>query len=114
LEDASVIVATYKGADALYQELGMTRNEKCQSLYESGEWYAAVSLETLPDFCGDYIIVYGEQNPFIGNAIYDNLEAVKAGRVILVDEYLVNFNDIISVKAQTDYLVEKLLEVSEK
>lgn len=112
LEDASVIVSTYKGADALYEELKMTRNDKCQSLYESGEWYGSISLETLPEYCGDYIIIYGDENPFEGNAVYDNLEAVKAGRVILVDEYLVNFNDVISVETQIDYLVDKLLKVS--
>lgn len=111
LEEPGIVVSTYKGAQALYDELGMTRSEKGQELYETGEWYANISLEVLPEYCGDYIILYGDgkNNAFSGNGVYESLEAVKNGNVILMNEYLSTFNDVISIRSQIDFIVEALL-----
>lgn len=111
LEQPDIVVSTYKGAQALYDELGMTRSEKGHELYKTGEWYANISLEVLPEYCGDYIILYGDgkNNAFSGNGVYESLEAVKNGNVILMNEYLSTFNDVISIRSQIDFIVEELL-----
>lgn len=111
LEETDIVVSTYKGAQALYDELGLLRSEKGQELYEKGEWYANISLEVLPEYCGDYIILYGDgnNNAFSGNGVYESLEAVKNGNVIMMNEYLSTFNDVISIRSQIDFIVEALL-----
>lgn len=111
LEETDIVVSTYKGAQALYDDLGLLRSEKGQELYEKGEWYASLSLEVLPEYCGDYIILYGDgnNNAFLGNGVYESLEAVKNGNVILMNESLSTFNDVISIRSQIDFIVEKLL-----
>lgn len=111
LDDPGIVVSTYKGAQALYEELGMSRSEKGQELYEAGEWYASLSLEVLPEYCGDYIILFGDgkENAFSGNGVYESLEAVKNGNVILMSEYLSTFNDVISMRSQIDFIVEELM-----
>lgn len=111
LDEPGIVVSTYKGAQALYDELGLHRSVKGQEIFETGEWYANISLEVLPEYCGDYIILFGdgENNAYEGNQIFENLEAVKKGNVILMNEYLSTFNDVISIRSQIDFIVEKLL-----
>lgn len=111
LDEPGIVVATYKGAQALYDDLGMLRSDKGQEIYEQGEWYAGLSLEVFPEYCGDYIILFGdgETNAFLGNGVYESIEVVKNGNVILMNEYLSTFNDLISVKSQIDFYVEALL-----
>lgn len=111
MEEPAIVVSSYKGAQALYVDLGMQRNEKGQEIFETGEWYAALSLEVLPEYCGDYLILFGdgENNAFLGNGVYESIDAVKNGNVILMNEHLSTFNDVISVSGQIDFFLEQLL-----
>lgn len=109
-----LIFSRWKGAHALYNELGMTLTDKSRALLESGEWYASVSLELLPEYAGEYIVYYGEDNQLEGNPVYESLDAVKNGKVFVADEHLVNFNDLMCVEAQIDFFVDSLISVTQK
>jgi iron complex transport system substrate-binding protein len=113
-EEVCLIVSTYKGARALYDDLGIARSEKGQEIYESEEWYAILSLEVLADYCGDYLIIYTYSdmpNAYAGNGVFDNIEAVKNGRVVMMPETLANFDDVLSVQKQIDFMVESLISL---
>lgn len=114
MDNPGIVVSTYKGAYALYDVLGMQRSKKGQEIYESGEWYVDLSLEVLPEYCEDYLVIYGDgiTNALSGNGVYENLNAVKNDRVILMNEYLSTFNDVISVKKQVEFFTQQLLESS--
>lgn len=114
MDNPGIVVSTYKGAYALYDVLGMQRSKKGQEIYESGEWYVDLSLEVLPEYCEDYLVIYGDgiTNALSGNGVYENLNAVKNDHVILMNEYLSTFNDVISVKKQVEFFTQQLLESS--
>ena len=113
-ERAGLVFSVYKGAHALYNELGLARPKKIQELYDQGEAFADISMEVLQEYCGDYIMIIGDDNTFAGNAVFDSIPAVKAGHVFTAPEALVNFSDVISVSSQIDFFVEQLLSVSDQ
>jgi len=81
---------------------------------DSNTGWAEVSLETLPDFAGDYIFTSAwsgdDANPesVYGTNVWKGLSAVKNNKVFQIDQKGSYFNDPISLEAQLTFIVEKL------
>ena len=74
--------------------------------------YYSLSLEVLPEFAGDYIVIsknFDAENAFQQTETYKNIPAVKNGNVIEVSAKEFYFNDPITLDYQLEVLTEALL-----
>ncbi|MBP2116230.1 AraC family transcriptional regulator [Paenibacillus silagei] len=102
-----------RGSQVLYEYLGMKAPEKIQQKIDSktdvgGE---SVSFEVITDYSGDYIFrsSYDGMTDLTGDPIWNSIPAVKEGRLMNIDFGLSYYNDIYSLNAQLDYMVDALL-----
>lgn len=104
-----------RGSQIIYQYLGMKAPEVLQREIENARNDATskdVSYEVLHEFVGDYIF----RSSFEGmidlsnNTIWNNLPAVKEGRLIDMSFGLFFYNDIYSLDKQLDFIVDSLLK----
>lgn len=103
-----------RGGNLLYNLIGMPAPENVQTqlLETEDTYYLPLSLEVLPDYMGDFILVVDSEEGsqgFQSNNIWDSLPAVQQGRVINLNYGLFFYNDITSYNDQLDYLMEELL-----
>ncbi|MGO0063821.1 iron-hydroxamate ABC transporter substrate-binding protein [Brevibacillus fluminis] len=106
-----------RGGEIIYGEFHLKAPKAVQKeTIDSGTGWANVSLETLPDFAGDYIFTSAwsgdDADP---GAVYDTkvwkaLPAVKNNKVFAIDRKGSLYNDPISLEAQLDDIVAKLTE----
>lgn len=102
-----------RGGDLIYSHMGFKAPEKIQDEIIGKDQYRDVSLEVINDYAVDYIIFSGELNGLADNPVWQSIPAVQAGHIIPIDYTLFYDIDIYSSGVQLDYLLEKLLEVSE-
>lgn len=107
-----------RGSQIIYQYLGMKAPEVLQREIENARNDATskdVSYEVLPEYVGDYIF----RSSFEGmvdlsdNSIWNNIPAVKEGRLIDMSFGLFFYNDIYSLDKQLDFIVDNLLKTAE-
>lgn len=80
--------------------------------------YEVVSLEALPEYAGDFIL-YGiladTDSAFVEDSqIWNNLEAVKEGRVLPYEQVAFMHRDPITLNAQLDIFLEFFRGFEEK
>lgn len=104
-----------RGSQIIYQYLGMKAPEVLQREIANARNDATskdVSYEVLHEYVGDYIF----RSSFEGmidlsnNTIWNNLPAVKEGRLIDMSFGLFFYNDIYSLDKQLDFIVDSLLK----
>lgn len=99
-----------RGGDLIYSHFGFRAPDVVQSEIIGKDQYREVSLESIKDYAGDYIIFSGEIGELENNPVWKSIPAVKAGHVIPIDFTLFYDIDIYSSGVQLDYIMDKLLE----
>lgn len=99
-----------RGGDIIYSQLGLKAPEVIQNEIIGKEQHREISVETVKDYAGDYIIFSGEIGKLADNPVWKSIPAVKEGRVIPIDFDLFYDIDIYSSNVQLDYLMDKLLK----
>jgi len=74
-----------------------------------------VSYEVLPHYAGDYVFrsAFEGMRDLSDNPVWNNIPAVKEGRLIDMSFGLFFYNDIYSLDKQLDFVVESLLKTVE-
>jgi len=106
-----------RGGEIIYGEFKLKAPPIIQKeAIDSGQGWANVSLEQLPEYAGDYIFTCpwsgDSADPEVvdGSAIWKGLPAVKANRVFQLDPKGALYNDPISLEAQLAFITEKLTQ----
>ena len=103
-----------RGGGLVYDFLGFPAPEKLQAVFETEEFkstgQADLSFEAMPEYIGDYILLNTDDHLLADNPVWNNLPAVKEGRLIKASKNLFWFNDIISMTTQLDIIVNAVLE----
>ncbi|RCX17735.1 iron complex transport system substrate-binding protein [Fontibacillus phaseoli] len=92
-----------RGTEILYQAMGLGMPEKVKE-NALGPGYYTLSLEVLPQFAGDYIVLSKNaagDNSFLSTDTWKNIPAVKNNRVIEIDTEASSYSDPITL----DYLL---------
>ncbi len=103
-----------RGGDIIYGEFGLKAPPIIQKeAIDSGQGWAKLSLELLPEYAGDYIFISGwtgDDNaaPVFEGSLWDNLPAVKNNRVYYENSRGFVFSDPISLEAQLTFVVDSL------
>lgn len=100
-----------RGTEILYQEmkLKMPKAVEEQALKPG---YYAVSLEALPQFVGDYLILSKNDDgdtSFMETNTFKNIPAVKNGHMFVADAKAFYFNDPITLDYQLDFFKKHFL-----
>lgn len=101
-----------RGTEILYQEMKLNMPDKVKETALKNGYYA-LSLEVLPEFAGDYIILSKNKdtdNSFQETDTYRNIPAVKANRVFEADAKEFYFNDPLTLDYQLDFFIQHFLE----
>lgn len=108
-----------RGGSILYDMWKLKAPEKVQTEMVDGDTaYEVVSLEALPEYAGDFIL-YGiladTDSAFVEDSqIWNNLEAVKEGRVLPYEQVAFMHRDPITLNAQLDIFLEFFRGFEEK
>ncbi len=100
-----------RGTEILYQEMKLKMPQKViDSALKDG--YYALSIEVLPEFAGDYMII--SKNPDTDNSYqesetYKNIPAVKNNRVFEANAKEFYFNDPVSLEYQLEFFKQHFL-----
>ena len=100
-----------RGTEIIYQAMGLKMPEKVKEMaLEAG--YYALSLEVLPEFAGDYVIlskVADQDNSFQETDVFKNIPAVQNGQLFEANAEKFYFNDPISLDYQLEFFKENFL-----
>ncbi|MRX73462.1 ABC transporter substrate-binding protein [Bacillus lacus] len=100
-----------RGTEILYQEMKLNMPEKVkETALEPG--YYTLSLEVLPEYAGDYMIVSRNEDTetsFMESETYKNIPAVKNGNAFVANAKEFYFNDPISLDHQLEFFKEHFL-----
>lgn len=100
-----------RGTEILYQEMGLKMPEKVKEVaLEPG--YFAFSLEVLPEYVGDYLIVSKNEDTdtsFLQSETYKNIPAVQNGNVFVANAKKFYFNDPITLEYQLQFFKDAFL-----
>lgn len=100
-----------RGTEILYQEMKLNMPQKVKETALKDGYYA-VSLEVLPQFAGDYLIVSKNKdtdNSFQETETYKNIPAVKNNRVFEANSKEFYFNDPLTLDYQLDFFIKSFL-----
>ncbi|MBA9028021.1 iron-hydroxamate ABC transporter substrate-binding protein [Peribacillus huizhouensis] len=100
-----------RGTEILYQEMKLSMPEKVKETALKDGWYA-LSLEVLPEFAGDYVILSRDSetdNSFQETDTYKNIPAVKNNRVFEANSKEFYFNDPLTLELQLDFFKKSFL-----
>ncbi len=110
-----------RGGTLLYDYLQLNLPENLKKLVEdTGEGRGALSYEVASDYFGDYVLWFlldENESEYSQTEIWKSIPAVKAGNIIEVPASLSGlfyFDDVASMTAQMDYIVDKLNEAVSK
>lgn len=99
-----------RGGPLMYDLLGFKAPEKLQEAMKDSKNAKAggvkLSYEVIDEYAGDFILVNGSMGDFGDNELWKNLPAVKENRVISAPVNMFWFNDIISMNAQVDLILD--------
>ncbi|MFD1738908.1 iron-hydroxamate ABC transporter substrate-binding protein [Bacillus salitolerans] len=100
-----------RGTEILYQEMKLNMPEKVKEMaLEPG--YYSLSLEVLPEFAGDYLIVSKAEDTetsFMESETFKNIPAVKNNQVYVANAKEFYFNDPITLEYQLEFFIESFL-----
>lgn len=99
-----------RGGDLLYSQLGLNAPDIIQKEIIAKDQYRELSMESVQDYAGDYIIFSGELGSLLDNPVWNSIPAVKAGNVIPINEELFYDIDLYSSGVQLDYLIKALID----
>ncbi|WP_100406918.1 iron-hydroxamate ABC transporter substrate-binding protein [Bacillus solitudinis] len=99
-----------RGTEILYQEMKLAMPEKVKEM-ALNEGYYALSVEVLPEYAGDYIILSsdGADISFQETETYNNIPAVKNNRVFTANAAEFYFNDPITLDYQLEFFTDSFL-----
>ncbi|MED3692286.1 iron-hydroxamate ABC transporter substrate-binding protein [Peribacillus butanolivorans] len=100
-----------RGTEILYQEMKLAMPEKVKEVALK-DGYFALSLEVLPDYAGDYVILSNnkdEDNSFQQTDTYKNIPAVKNNQLFEANAKEFYFNDPITLDYQLDFFSKSFL-----
>lgn len=100
-----------RGTEILYQAMKLKMPEKVKEAALKDGYYA-LSLEVLPEYAGDYIILSKNSetdNSFLDTDTYKNIPAVKNNRVFVADAQNFYFNDALTLDYQLDFFIKHFL-----
>lgn len=106
-----------RGSQIIYEYLGMKAPKPIQDIIDTGTGSnKVVSLEVLPENMGDYIFrtSWTGMDNLSENSVWNNIPAVKEGRLVEIEFGLAYYSDIYSLDKQLDFIMEKLLEGAPK
>ena len=105
-----------RGGEVFYDYLDLKAPDVIEKDIIDGDQYIELSLEALPEYCGDYIIksVWAKEDNLKDNGLWNNIKAVKEGRVITTSAELYYYMDIYSMNAQLDIFVDDILKLTNK
>lgn len=102
-----------RGGALVYDFIGFSAPEKLQAVFETEEFKTTqsvdLSFEAMPEYIGDYILLNTSADALSGNPVWNNLPAVKEGRLIQASSNMFWFNDIISMSTQLDIITNAVL-----
>ena len=100
-----------RGTEVIYQAMGLKMPDKVKEMaLEAG--YYALSLEVLPEYAGDYVIlskVADQDNSFQETDVFKNIPAVQNGKLFEANAEKFYFNDPISLDYQLEFFKESFL-----
>src|SRR5699024_2123295 len=105
-----------RGTEILYQGLDLEMPDKVEEEAQE-EGYYSLSEEVITDFAGDYIILskYPDADTsFEGTDRYNNIPAVKEGRVFEMDARGASFSDPVTLEKQLDLIKDAFLDSDSK
>lgn len=100
-----------RGTEILYQEMKLNMPEKVKETALKPGYYT-LSLEVLPEFAGDYLIVSKAEETetsFMESETFKNIPAVKNNRVFVANSKEFYFNDPITLEYQLEFFRESFL-----
>lgn len=101
-----------RGTEILYQAMELKMPEKVKEMALKDGYYA-LSLEVLPEYAGDYMILSrnnGSDPSYLESDTYKNIPAVQNGHVFEVEQRSFYFNDATTLEFQLDFFEEKFLQ----
>ncbi|MFC4388901.1 iron-hydroxamate ABC transporter substrate-binding protein [Gracilibacillus marinus] len=100
-----------RGTEILYQEMELKMPEKVKEMaLEAG--YYTLSLEVLPEYVGDYLIVSKQEeteSSFMETDTFKNIPAVQEGNVFVANADEFYFNDPLTLEYQLEFFKEHFL-----
>nr|WP_090886026.1 iron-hydroxamate ABC transporter substrate-binding protein [Evansella caseinilytica] len=100
-----------RGTEILYQEMELEMPEKVKEMALADGYYA-LSLEALPEYAGDYLIISKNSetdNSFQETETYKSIPAVKNNQVFEANATEFYFNDPLTLDYQLDFFIESFL-----
>lgn len=104
-----------RGGTLVYEYLGLKYPDQLAQLIESsGQGRATLSYEVAHEYFGDYILWFrqvGKDSEYAKTDIWQSIPAVAEGRVLEIPgefQGLFYYDDVLSLTAQLDYLVDAL------
>ena len=100
-----------RGTEILYQAMDLNMPKKVEEMTED-EGYHALSLESVPEYAGDYLILSqdGESEDLEESDVLKNIPAVKNNQVLQVDMDRFYFNDATTLDYQLDIFEKYFLD----
>ena len=104
-----------RGANIVYNYLGFSAPPKLSEAFKRGDLYLQISMETLPDYCGDYIIesVWDGSEDLSNNPIWNTIPAVKKNHVIKIDFTDYYSGDLYTSNKQLTHLTDAFLSLAQ-
>ncbi len=103
-----------RGTEILYQAMDLNMPDKVKKDV-LGPGYYKLSLEAIPDYAGDYLILSrrnGSTNDFLQSATWKNVPAVKQNRIIEIDTEASTYSDPITLEYLLKIFTEQFLAKS--
>ena len=100
-----------RGTEILYQEMKLNMPEKVKEMALEQGFYS-LSLEVLPEFSGDYLIVSKgaeTETSFMESETFKNIPAVKNNQMYVVNSNEFYFNDPITLEFQLQFFIDSFL-----
>lgn len=105
-----------RGGEIFYDYLDLKAPDIIEKNIIDGDQYRELSLEALPEYCGDFIInsVWDEKGNLKDNDLWKNISAVKEDQVITTSAELYYYMDIYSMNVQLDKFIDAILDTNNK
>lgn len=97
-----------RGGDLIYSQLNLKAPDVIQKDIIGKDQYRELSMESVKEYAGDYIILSGELGFLSDNPVWNSIPAVKEGHVIRIDHDLFYDIDLYSSNVQLDFLMKEL------
>jgi iron complex transport system substrate-binding protein len=105
-----------RGGEVFYDYLDLKAPDVIEREIIDADQYREISLEALPEYCGDYVINPAWDGPdtLTDSDLWNNIATVKEGRVIKTSAELYFYVDIYSMNVQLDKFIDDILDTTNK